>query len=80
MIEVMPESQGNVIGVKFSGKITAREYEETIIPRLEAAERGEFNEFDLWALVAQASRLCWRRLTQDLSSEQLQEALVWLKS
>ena len=36
MIEVMPESQGNVIGVKFSGKITAREYEETIIPRLEA--------------------------------------------
>jgi hypothetical protein len=36
MIEVMPESQGNVIGVKFSGKITAREYEEIIIPRLEA--------------------------------------------
>ena len=36
MIEVMPESQGNVIGVKFSGKITTREYEATIIPRLEA--------------------------------------------
>ena len=36
MIEVMPESRGNVIGVKFSGKITTREYEETIIPRLEA--------------------------------------------
>ena len=32
----MPESQGNVIGVKFSGRITTREYEETIIPRLEA--------------------------------------------
>lgn len=37
MIEVMPESQGNVIGVKFSGKITTREYEETLIPRFEAA-------------------------------------------
>jgi hypothetical protein len=36
MIEVMSESQGNVIGVKFSGKITTREYEETFIPRLEA--------------------------------------------
>jgi len=36
MIEVMPESQGNVIGVKFSGKITTREYEATLIPRFEA--------------------------------------------
>lgn len=36
MIEVMPESQGNVIGVKISGKITTREYEDTIIPRVEA--------------------------------------------
>ncbi len=36
MIEVMPESQGNVIGMKFGGKITTQEYEETLIPRLEA--------------------------------------------
>ncbi len=36
MIEVMPESQGNVLGVKLSGKITAREYEDVIIPRVEA--------------------------------------------
>lgn len=35
MIEVMSESQGAVIGVKFSGKITTREYEETFTPRLE---------------------------------------------
>jgi hypothetical protein len=39
MIEVMPESQGNVIGLKFSGKITTREYEEILIPRLEALLR-----------------------------------------
>ena len=32
MIEVMPESQGKVFGVKMSGKITAREYEDVIIP------------------------------------------------
>jgi hypothetical protein len=36
MIEVMSESQGNVVGVKMSGKITAREYEDVIIPRVEA--------------------------------------------
>jgi hypothetical protein len=36
MIEMIPESQGNIIGIKFSGKITTREYEETLIPRLEA--------------------------------------------
>lgn len=36
MIEVMPESQGKVFGVKMSGKITAREYEDVIIPGLEA--------------------------------------------
>ena len=36
MIEVMSESQGNVIGVRVSGKITTREYEATIIPRIEA--------------------------------------------
>jgi hypothetical protein len=35
MIEVMPESQGKVFGVKMSGKITAREYEDVIIPGLE---------------------------------------------
>jgi hypothetical protein len=36
MIEVLPESQGNVMGVKFSGKATSREYEEVIIPAVEA--------------------------------------------
>jgi hypothetical protein len=36
MIEVLAESQGNVIGVKFSGEITTREYEETLMPRFEA--------------------------------------------
>jgi hypothetical protein len=36
MIEVMSESQGNAIGLKFSGKITTQEYEGTLIPRLEA--------------------------------------------
>jgi hypothetical protein len=36
MIEVMPESTGNVFGIKVSGKITAQEYEEVIIPRVDA--------------------------------------------
>jgi hypothetical protein len=37
MIEVLPESQGNVIGIKITGKLTAQEYEEVMIPTLEAA-------------------------------------------
>jgi hypothetical protein len=36
MIEVLPESQGKVIGFKFGGKITTKEYEDVIIPRVEA--------------------------------------------
>jgi hypothetical protein len=36
MIEVMPESEGNVFGVKVSGKITGNEYEDVIIPGVEA--------------------------------------------
>ena len=31
MIEVLPESQGNIFGIKMSGKVTAREYEDVII-------------------------------------------------
>ena len=36
MLEVLPESQGKALGLKFSGKITAAEYERVIIPRIEA--------------------------------------------
>lgn len=35
MLEVMPESQGNVIGVRASQKVTGRDYEEVLIPKLE---------------------------------------------
>jgi hypothetical protein len=35
MIEVLPESQGNLLGVRVRGKITAQDYEEVLIPRLE---------------------------------------------
>jgi hypothetical protein len=34
MIEVMPESQGNVIGVKFSGKITTGNMKKPSSPGL----------------------------------------------
>jgi hypothetical protein len=36
MIEVMPASQGNVAGVRVTGKLTTQDYEEVIIPRLDA--------------------------------------------
>ncbi len=37
MIEVLPESAGNVLGVKTTGKLTDKNYKETFIPALEKA-------------------------------------------
>lgn len=36
MIEFMPESSGNVVGVKGSGKLTDIEYKQVLIPKLKA--------------------------------------------
>ncbi len=43
MIEVMPESQGKFLGLSARGKITARDYEEVLIPRCRAVleEQGK---------------------------------------
>ncbi len=34
MIEIMPETEGNVLVVKAKGKLTAKDYEETFIPKI----------------------------------------------
>ena len=34
MIEIMPESEGNVLAVKATGKLTAADYEDVFIPKL----------------------------------------------
>ena len=36
MIQIMPESGGKIIGVKPSGKLTDQDYQEVLIPTLEA--------------------------------------------
>lgn len=36
VIEIMPESSGNVLGVRASGKLTDAEYKQLLIPKLEA--------------------------------------------
>jgi SpoIIAA-like len=36
MIQIMPESHGKIIGVKPSGKLTDRDYQEVLIPTLES--------------------------------------------
>jgi hypothetical protein len=36
MIQIMPASGGKIIGVKPSGKLTDRDYQEVLIPTLEA--------------------------------------------
>jgi len=50
MIEVMPESAGNVFGIKVSGKITAQEYEEVIIPRVDAIIQEHGKARFMWVL------------------------------
>ena len=50
MIEVMPESQGKVAGVKVSGKITAKEYEDVVIARLDAMIKEHGKARFMWCL------------------------------
>jgi hypothetical protein len=50
MIEVMPESQGNLAGVKVSGKISAKEYEEVVIDRLDAIIKEHGKARFMWYL------------------------------
>ena len=42
MLEILPESQGNILGVKAEGKLTKEEFQEILVPRLKAiiAEHG----------------------------------------
>jgi hypothetical protein len=35
MLQIMPESQGLILGVKVTGKFTNRDYQQFLIPRLE---------------------------------------------
>lgn len=39
MIEVLPESKGNVLVIKAAGKLTDRDYKDIFIPRLESVIR-----------------------------------------
>ncbi len=42
MLEILPESQGNILGVKATGKLTKQAFQEVLVPRLKAiiAEHG----------------------------------------
>ena len=41
MFEILEESQGNVLGVRATGKLSRKDYDELLIPRLEAAAKEE---------------------------------------
>ena len=36
MLQIMPESEGKIIGLRVAGKLTDRDYKEILIPSLEA--------------------------------------------
>ena len=36
MFQIISESQGKIIGVRATGKLTDQDYQEVLIPRLEA--------------------------------------------
>ena len=61
MIEFMPESSGNVVGVKTIGTLTDTDYKDTLIPKLESLfqQYGKLNvliymgkDFEGWDLKA----------------------------
>jgi hypothetical protein len=61
MIEIRPESQGNILVLKATGKLTRRDYKEVLIPRLESIihEHGKArllldmgDEFQGWKAMA----------------------------
>ena len=35
MFEILPESKGDLLAIKASGKLTAEDYEQTLLPKLE---------------------------------------------
>ncbi len=41
MIDILPESQGKILGIRTSGKLTDHDYQATLIPCLEAIIREE---------------------------------------
>jgi hypothetical protein len=36
MLEILPESQANILGVKAAGTLTRQEFQEVLVPRLKA--------------------------------------------
>ena len=40
MLEILPESQANILGVKATGELTRREFQEVLVPRLKAIIPG----------------------------------------
>jgi len=46
MIEILPESHDNILGIKASGKVTDQDYKEVIIPKLDSIlskyDKGKF--------------------------------------
>ena len=61
MIEILPESEGNAMGVSFTGKLTDEDYDEILAPAMEGLieEHGKIKmlchfgpDFDGWEIGA----------------------------
>ncbi len=67
MVEVLPESKGNILLLRAKGKLTHQDYKDVIVPRLEAMicdhakVRFLLEDFDGWQAAAlwEDARVAW---------------------
>jgi len=90
MVEVLPESQGDIVGVRVSGKLTDKEYKGTLIPALDQAIQAHGTmrllcymdkDFKGWELGAAWDDLTyWLKHKNDFSKLALVGATKWIET
>lgn len=89
MVEILPETKDDVVSVRVSGKLTDKEYKETLIPRLDAAikARGKVRllchmdeEFKGWQWAAAWDDLTfWLKHKDDFSKIAVVGGTKWIE-
>jgi hypothetical protein len=70
MIEIMPESQGSVLGIKLRGKFTPRDFRDLLLPRLESFLLAQSNARLLFCLAGDLQDFDYPAILQAIRSGQ----------